>query len=169
MKKLIFLTLLFASNAWPAHLLLEGFDQLKLASVLEKLDPEFRDKIYEPRVVKTIFPKNGQDSAFLISCRSEYYNESPYPSGTSCGINIDVNHKDLARGHDVLRGTFKNQDWIRPLSESILYGRPRKEMYSAGRDSGIRFDGKEGIVFHYRFSCSPDDCIIDFSEKILTE
>ena len=157
--------ILCASHAWSARLVLEEFDQLKLAGLLEDLPAEFRDKIYEPRIITTLFPKNGASSAFLITCRSEYYNESEYPSASRCEVKIDANHADMEKRHDEFRGTFKGHDWIAPLYGVIPYGKPRKEVYSFGRDNGIKFNGKKGRVFHYHFSCSTRDCVFDFSEK----
>ena len=167
MKNLIFLGILFTTNSWSGQLELIEVDQAKLARMLEQLPAEFRDKIYEPRIVKTIFPKNGMDSAFLIVCTSHYYNSSEIPSASTCELKIDVNHRDFEKGYDELRGTFKNRDWVRPFSNIIPYGKPRKEVYSYGRDEGIKFNGKKGRVFHYHFSCSTEDCIFDFSEKVL--
>ena len=171
----LFISLFFiAGGAWASSVTLEEFDQLKLAEVVGEIPQTVRTRTITPVTapvqgieVESFFPKEA--GAFQVHCKSLYYGDSPYISKAQCQLTVDMHHPDLEVGYDEIKISLKDPALVSALYEVIPYGRPEKEMYSYGRDQATNFEGNYTNVFHYRFHCLKESCVIRLSHKKLIQ
>lgn len=172
MKNMIYLLAgLFVINAHAYDLKLEQFDQEKLADLIGRLPLTVRTRVItnlsEPVAgisVKSEFPK--EDVGFKAVCESKYYNNSPYASSSVCTMTVDERHPNVDTKYDEYQLSMKDQTTAEALFKHISYGKPEKDFRSFGKDKGLNYDGKNSFVFHYRFKCSTDACVMNFSQII---
>lgn len=167
--KVISLVLLgFSFSAWADGLTLKEFDQIKLGELLSRLPEGVATKVVVPAPgdmpgteEQITFPAQPQGYQFI--CRRTFYYESPYPSFTACSVSIDPAHPDHDRSYDEIRFKVTDLTLVQAMYNAIPYGVPLKEYYSWERDEGTNYEGKSTDVFHYRFECTAESCLIRFS------
>ena len=162
---------IFSLSAHAYDLKLKQFDQEKLADLIGKLPLTVRTRvitdIYGPVEgisVKSEFPK--EDVGFKAVCESKYFNNSPYASSSVCTMTVDEQHPNVDTKYDEFKLLMADATTAAALFEHISYGRPEKDFRSFGKDKGLTFDGKTTYIFHYRFKCSAESCVMNFSKII---
>lgn len=165
MKFFILFTLL-SGNLLAETLLLDRYDQLKLAELLARIPNLAKhlevEKGGEAEKRFMTFPKAAKE--FQIHCESTYYQDSPYASAAECRVDVDLNAKGIKRGYDELLIELSHRN-AEALFEAIPQGREKRELRSWQRDAGINFEGRRSEIFRYYISCLKDTCRIRVSEK----
>lgn len=163
---LILLT--YSLSALGETLTLKEFDQIKLGELLGRIPATLVIKTNTPisgnipgYVSKITFPNRSE--GFQINCSKTYYNGSPYPSSTLCSVTIDPAHPQYSKSYDEIRFHVIEPDLVKAIFFSIPYGDTLKEYYSWERDAGSNFEGQRSDIFHYRFECTIQSCLVRFS------
>ena len=172
MKNMIYLLVgFFVITAHAYDLKLEQFDQEKLADLMGRLPLTVRTRVItqiEGPVaglsVKSEFPK--ADVGFKAVCESKYYNNSPYASSSVCTMTVDEQHPNLDTKYDEYLLKLEDAATAAALFKHISYGKPEKDFRSFGKDKGLTFEGKTAFIFHYRFKCREESCVLNFSQII---
>lgn len=158
---------LLSGSVFAANLEVTEYDQAKLAHFLNKLPSNIVDKSDEKdsRKVRVVFPKKKQ--AFRIECVSEYFDQAPVPSSSSCTVEIDINHQALEKNYDEVRLKDANTDTASAMFSVMNYGKDPKSFRSGEWEEGTDFNGRRTNVFTYLFECSQSSCLYRFSEKMI--
>lgn len=169
MKLSGFFLLTLSLPALGETLILKEFDQIKLGELLGRLPATVANKTNVPipgplpssYVTKITFPSRRQ--GFEVVCSKTYYNGSPYPSSSVCSVTTDPSHPNYSKSYDEIRFTVTDPILVKTIFLAIPYGDTFKEFYSWERNAGTDFEGQRRDIFHYRFECTLQSCVIRFS------
>ncbi len=155
------------SSAHASQIVIDGWDQIKLGNMLAKLPDNVVERNFDSltggKRITTIFPRKS--AAFSFECVNDYFDDSPIPSTTACTITLDINHQDIEKNYDEIRTT--TSAGAASMFEAFPYGKDSRSFRSGQFDEGIDFNGKKTYIFHYMFTCSVNECLYRFSEKVL--
>lgn len=163
--KSFLLPLAIASSVNAATLELTEYDQMKLAHFLNKLPSHVTDKSEDSRKVRVIFPKRSD--ALRVECVSEFFDNSPVPSSSSCSVEIDVNHQNIEKNYDEVRLADEDNVNANALFEIMPHGTEKKSFRSGEFEAGTDFNGRRTNIFSYLFECTETSCLYRFSEKMI--
>ena len=165
--KFVFIGFLMIGTAHASQIVIDGWDQIKLGHLMAKLPDNVVDRNLDSlsggKRVTTVFPRKSD--AFSIECVNDYFDDSPVPSTTVCTINIDINHQKIEKNYDEIRTTTSSG--AASMFEAFPYGNDSRSFRSGKFDEGIDFNGRKTNIFHYMITCSANECLYRFSEKVL--
>lgn len=165
--KFVFIVIMMISTAHASQIVIDGWDQIKLGTLMAKLPDNVverdQDALAGGKRITTVFPRKSD--AFSIECVNDYFDESPVPSTTTCTINLDINHQDIEKNYDEIR--TKTSSGAASMFEAFPYGKDSRSFRSGKFDEGIDFTGRKTNIFHYMITCSVNECLYRFSEKVL--
>ncbi len=165
--KIILAAILMIGSAHASQIVLDGWDQIKLGTMMAELPDNVVDRSLDSlsggKRITTVFPRKSD--AFSIECVNDYFEDSPVPSTTTCTIELDINHQDIEKNYDEIR--TKSTAGAASMFEAFPYGSDSRSFRSGKFDEGIDFNGKKTNIFHYMFTCSVRECLYRFSEKVL--
>lgn len=165
--KYFIVAMLFIAHAQASIIVIDGWDQTKLGTLLGKLPDAVvkrtQEVLPQGKRITTTFPKTT--NAFSFECENDYFEDSPVPSTSECTITLDINNPKLEKNYDEIRttGSFAAAE----LFEAFPYGKDSRTFRSGGMDEGTDFSGRETLIFHYLIKCSVKECLYRFSEKVL--
>lgn len=167
MKTILFsLVALFSAEAFAAKITLKPNDSEKLALLIGKLPVGVRTK----KNTKLETPACGirqqsvfESSGLKLSCSSDYFNKSPFPSVGRCSIDIDMTNASVTQQNSEIRVQIKDEKDVKALYAAIPYGKPEKGYWGWERDYGRNFDGAKSALFHFYVVCSTKLCTFKFS------
>ena len=150
-------------------LTLKEFDQIKLGELMGRMPDTvaLKTTIEVPGPIpatETQITYPVQPQGFQIYCAKTYYNGSPYPSSSVCSVTIDPAHPNFTQSYDEIRFSVIDPSLVQTMFQAIPYGETFKEYYSWEKNAGTNYEGRRADIFHYRFECTMESCLIRFSD-----